>query len=100
MRTTIRSSPRSLLEITGSDAGIRYEPAGLTFVKNRIGDPDRRDARPRLQASVGLEDGLRELIDWRRSHIAEVDRRRAEAAGEERRAADLEQPVAAEAGAG
>ena len=30
-----------LLDITDSDLEIQYEPAGLTFVKNRIGSPDK-----------------------------------------------------------
>ena len=69
-----------MLKITGSDVGIRYEPAGLTFVKNRIGSPDRATAEIGFTAAVvPLEDGLRALIEWRRDHKREVDERRARA---------------------
>ncbi len=88
-----------VLEITGSDAGIRYEPQGLTFVKNRIGDPGAATADLGYTARVGLEQGLRDLIEWRRAHIDQVARRRSQAAGEAARTAGLEEPVAAEAGA-
>ena len=50
-------------------------------------------------AAVGLEDGLRELVAWRRGHLDEVARKRDLAAGEQRRTLELEEPVAAEAGA-
>ncbi len=64
---------RALLEITGSDVGIRYEPAGLTFVKNRIGDPERAAREIGFRATVGLEEGLGELIRWRTERGAKVD---------------------------
>jgi UDP-glucose 4-epimerase len=99
-RTSLKELAELVLRISGSEAGIRYEPQGLTFVKNRIGDPTAATRDLGYEARVNLEDGLRELIAWRRSHIAEVDRRRAEAAGEDSRKGDLEQPVVAEAGAG
>ncbi len=78
-RTTIQELAESLLEITGSDAGIHYEPAGLTFVKNRIGSPDKAADEIGFTAKVDLEEGLRELIEWRRTHAAELDQRRREA---------------------
>ena len=70
----------TLIEITGSGVGICYEPAGLpTFVKNRIGDPGLAQREIGFSATVSLEDGLRELIEWRAQHAAKVDelRRRA-----------------------
>ena len=60
-----RSSPSSLLEVTGSDVGIHYEPAGLTFVKNRIGSTERAATEIGFEARVQLDDGLRKLIEWR-----------------------------------
>ena len=42
IRTTIKELAEAVLEITGSDVGIRYEPGGQTFVKNRIGEPGGR----------------------------------------------------------
>lgn len=94
VRTSLRELAELVLDITGSDAGIRYEPQGLTFVKNRIGDPTAAARDLGYTAAVGLEQGLGELIAWRRAHLDQVARRRAAAAGEQRRALT----VAAEAG--
>jgi UDP-glucose 4-epimerase len=80
VRTSLQELAALVLKITGSDVGIRYEPAGLTFVKNRIGSPDRASAEIGFNAVVPLEEGLRALIDWRRGHKSEVDERRARVA--------------------
>jgi UDP-glucose 4-epimerase len=97
-RTSLKELAEMVLEITGSDVGIRYEPQGLTFVKNRIGDPTAATRDLGYTAQVKLEDGLRELIAWRRGHMEEVAARRDRAAGEQDRVGELAQPVAAEAG--
>jgi UDP-glucose 4-epimerase len=81
VRKSIRQIAEMLLDITGSDVGIRYEPEGVTFVKNRIGDPQRAADELGFTASVPLDEGLRSLIDWRSRHKDEVAARR------ERRAA-------------
>jgi UDP-glucose 4-epimerase len=99
VRTSLRELAEMVLEITGSNVGIRYEPQGLTFVKNRIGDPTAAERDLGYRAAVDLEAGLRELVAWRRGHLEEVSRKRELAAGEQRRTLDLEEPVAAEAGA-
>ncbi len=75
-RTTIKELAEILLDITGSDMDIRYEPAGTTFVKNRVGCPKKATREIGFTAEVQLADGLRELIDWRRTHKEEVARRR------------------------
>ena len=54
VRTSIKELVALVLEVTGSDAGIRYEPAGLTFVKNRIGSPERAAAELGFKAQVQL----------------------------------------------
>jgi UDP-glucose 4-epimerase len=79
VRTSIRELAELILELSGSEVGLRYEPAGLTFVKNRIGSPDRAAEELGFRAKIGLEQGLRALIDWRREHKAQVDRARATA---------------------
>jgi UDP-glucose 4-epimerase len=102
VRTSLKELAQIVLDITGSDAGIRYEPQGLTFVKNRIGDPTNATNDLGYTYSVDLEAGLRELVAWRRGHMDEVASRRDRAAGEQDRVAgleDLEEPVVAEAGA-
>lgn len=75
-RTSIKELTEKILQITGSNQDIHYEPAGQTFVKNRIGDPKRAADEIGFRADVELEDGLRRLIEWRASHKAEVDARR------------------------
>ena len=77
VRTTIEELARTILRITGSDAGVRYEPAGLTFVKNRIGSTERAVEELGFTAEVELEDGLRRLIEWRSAHREDVATRRA-----------------------
>jgi UDP-glucose 4-epimerase len=55
-----------LLAATGSSLGIRYEPAGQTFVTQRVGSTDaaRRDLG--FEATTDLAEGIRRLIAWRR----------------------------------
>jgi len=76
-RTSIKELAELLLEITGSKAGISYNPGGLTFVKNRIGCPKREEEEIGFTAAVGLRDGLQGLIAWRDAHKEEVEMRRA-----------------------
>ena len=65
-----------LLELTGSKLAIQYEPAGPTFVKNRVGSTKRAESELGFRAATPLREGLRALIEWRLSHKAEVARRR------------------------
>jgi UDP-glucose 4-epimerase len=78
VRTTIKELAQTLLKITGSDVGIRFEPEGLTFVKNRIGSTTRADAELGFRAQVKLEEGLVRLVEWRNSHQEAVELRRAQ----------------------
>jgi UDP-glucose 4-epimerase len=78
-RTSIKELAEMLLNLTGSNLEIQYEPAGQTFVKNRIGDPRRAACDIGFEANVGLRDGLGQLIAWRNQHKAEVDARRKKA---------------------
>lgn len=76
VRTTIKELCELILEITASKLNIHYEPAGLTFVKNRIGCPRKASKDLDFQARVKLRQGLEELIAWRNSHKEEVLQRR------------------------
>ena len=73
IRTTIKELAEMLLEVTDSDLKIQYEPGGLTFVKNRIGSPIKAETEIGFQAKVGLHEGLKQLIEWRNNHKAEVE---------------------------
>jgi UDP-glucose 4-epimerase len=78
VRTSIKELSELVLEVTGSDVGIEYEPGGMTFVKNRIGSTEKAAAEIGFEAKVELEDGLRRLVEWRKAHAAEVEARRSE----------------------
>ena len=79
IRTTIKELAELLLEITGSTQEIQYEPAGMTFVKNRIGCPIKARDEIGFEAKIELRQGLIDLIEWRKNHKSEVEKRRNEA---------------------
>lgn len=68
--TTIQALCDRLLQLTGTDLQVQYEPAGQTFVTERIGCPEAAARDLGFRTQVDLEDGLQRLIAWRRSHIA------------------------------
>lgn len=75
-RTSIKELAEMLLELTESDLEIRYEPAGPTFVKNRIGCPKKATEEINFTSKVELREGLMRVIEWRRANIGEVALRR------------------------
>ncbi len=81
IKTSIKALTEMLLKLAGSDLPIQYEPAGQTFVTNRVGDPEaaRRDLG--FEWRDELEDGLKKLIEWRATHIEEVEQRRRKVQG-------------------
>ncbi len=79
VKTTIKELAELILDITGSDQSIQYEPGGMTFVKNRIGSPDKAARDLDFRAGCDLRRGLEELIRWREDHKRLVRLRRREA---------------------
>jgi len=65
--TSIRELTELLIRLTGSSQKIQYEPAGQTFVTNRIGSPDAAERDLGFRWRIGLEEGMRRLIEWRTS---------------------------------
>ena len=65
VRTSIKELVDTVIELTQFRQVPRYEPAGLTFVKNRIGSPERAAAELGFKAQVQLREGLQKLISWR-----------------------------------
>lgn len=63
--TSIKELTEMLLELTGSDLEIEYQPQGLTFVTHRIGCAESAKNDLGFTWSVDLEEGLKALIDWR-----------------------------------
>jgi UDP-glucose 4-epimerase len=80
-RTSLKELAEKLIALTGCRKPINYAPRSqATLVRNRIGCPKRAAAEIGFEAKVSLEEGLRELIAWRKSHIEQVEQRRRKAA--------------------
>lgn len=79
IKTSIKELADLLLELTGSNLQVEYKPGGLTFVKNRVGSPDKAREEIGFTAREELKQGLLKLIDWRRNHKQEVADRRLKA---------------------
>jgi UDP-glucose 4-epimerase len=78
-RTSLAELAEMLLRLTGSNQSIQFAPRSqATLVRNRIGSPKRAAEDIGFEAQVPLDKGLRDLIAWRKSHIAEVAARRAQ----------------------
>lgn len=73
IQTSIKELTEAILEIKGLSYEIQYEPAGMTFVKNRIGSPKKAETEIGFRAEVSLREGLEKLIEWRRKHKEEVE---------------------------
>jgi len=66
-KTSIKEVAQLLIDLAGSSLEIEYEPAGTTFVNNRVGSTENAARDIGFEASVSLEDGLQHLIKWRNS---------------------------------
>ena len=78
-RTSIKELSEIVLGLTNSNLSIEYEPAGLTFVKNRIGCTKKAERDINFKAKIDLTAGLQELISWRKQHVEELEERRKKA---------------------
>jgi UDP-glucose 4-epimerase len=74
IKTSIRELTELILRITGSALPIQFEPDSQTFVTNRVGDPVAAERDLGFKWSVDLENGLRRLIEWRKSHEEQMER--------------------------
>jgi len=79
--TSIKELTEILLELTGSDLEIQYEPAGQTFVTNRVGCPIAAKEELKFEWTIDLRDGLQRLIDWRKADIEALRARQTARAG-------------------
>ena len=78
VKTTIKELVQMILNITGIDTDIQYKIGGQTFVKNRIGCTIKSSEELNFNYSIRLKDGLKQLIEWRKLHIEELNQRRDE----------------------
>ncbi|MCE5279246.1 MAG: NAD-dependent epimerase/dehydratase family protein [Planctomycetaceae bacterium] len=79
IKTTILELTEMILKLTGSSLKVQFEPAGTTFVKNRVGCPRKAAREIGFTAATGLQEGLARLIEWRQGHREQVLRRQADA---------------------
>lgn len=75
-RTSLKELCDLILQITGSNLPIQYEPAGKTFVTNRIGSTGKAERELCFRTTIELREGLERLIAWRDSHKQLVAERR------------------------
>ena len=76
-RTSLKELAELIVVITGCDKPIEYAPRSqATLVRNRIGCPKKASAEIGFTATIDLREGLKRLVDWRATHIAEVEARR------------------------
>jgi UDP-glucose 4-epimerase len=80
-RTSLKELAEMLIRLTACKQPIKYAPRSqATLVRNRIGSPALAEQEIGFKAGLPLEQGLQDLITWRRAHIEQVDRRRQAAA--------------------
>jgi UDP-glucose 4-epimerase len=69
VQTSIKELCEQILRIKRSNLKIQYEPAGQTFVTNRIGSIEKAKRDLGFDAKVELQEGLRKLMEWRSSRV-------------------------------
>jgi len=65
--TSVRELVELLLRVSGSSLRIQYEPAGQTFVTQRIGSTANAKRDLGFEAPTELTDGLNRVMAWRRA---------------------------------
>jgi len=65
--TSVRELVELLLKASGSALPIKYEPAGQTFVTQRIGSTANAKRDLGFEAPTSLAEGLDQVITWRRA---------------------------------
>jgi len=77
--TSLAELARLLLRICErEDLPVRHEPAASSFVTYRIGSTERAERDLGFRARIGLEEGMRDLVAWRRAEEGRPARRRSE----------------------
>lgn len=76
IKTSIKELAELLIRLKGSNLQLQYDPAGQTFVTNRVGDPVRAERDLGFKWTIDLEEGMKSLIEWRDNNIEQVEARR------------------------
>jgi UDP-glucose 4-epimerase len=67
VKTSIKELVEALLEITGSDLEPEYRPQEQMFVTHRVGSTENAERDLGFVAEIPYEQGLRTVVEWRRS---------------------------------
>lgn len=67
--TTINELVDILLELTGSTLKPEYRPQEQSFVTQRIGSTEKAEQLLGFKANTPLIDGLRQVVEWRKSQL-------------------------------
>jgi nucleoside-diphosphate-sugar epimerase len=68
--TTLNELVGTLLELCGSSLIPTYRPMATSFVTHRIGSTDLAERLLGFRAGTPLREGLRRVVDWRKSLLA------------------------------
>ena len=69
-KTTLKELAEILIELTASNQKINYvEKVEKTFVKSRIGCPNKAKKEINFSYKIDLKEGLKRLIDWRHERM-------------------------------
>jgi UDP-glucose 4-epimerase len=67
VKTTIKELGDAVLEITGSDLEPDYRRQEQMFVTHRVGSTENAERDLGFLAEIPYEEGLRSVVEWRRS---------------------------------
>jgi UDP-glucose 4-epimerase len=71
-RTSLKELAVRLVALTGSRQPVKFAPRDqATLVRNRVGSTAHAKADLGFEARIDLDEGLRELVEWRRQHLAQ-----------------------------
>ena len=71
--TSLTELAHALLDAMGSDLPVEYGPArSVNGVSRRLADTTRAREQLGFRADMGLEEGLRSLVEWWRAEREEV----------------------------
>jgi len=75
VETSIRELAEKILELSGSSAELELGPAReWDRSGHRFGSPEKARRKLGFEARVGLDEGLRETIEWMRANMELIDR--------------------------
>ena len=59
-----REIAERLIEIVGADVEVRYQPDVRVLMERRVGSNEKAKALLGWEATIALDDGLRDTVDW------------------------------------